>query len=128
MRILLDTHIFLWALFEPTKLSSSLAKMYQDRQNTFFLSLVSIWEIQIKLQLGKLTFDIDLQKVITEQLNAGYIEILPIKLEHIFNVQSLPFHHKDPFDRLLISQAIIEDLFLASSDSMISAYSVRSIH
>jgi len=128
LRILLDTHIFLWALFEPTKLSSSLAEMYQDRQNTFFLSLVSIWEIQIKLQLGKLTFDIDLQKVITEQLNAGYIEILPIKLEHIFNVQSLPFHHKDPFDRLLISQAIIEDLFLASSDSMISAYSVRSIH
>ena len=128
MRILLDTHIFLWALFEPTKLSSSLAKMYQDRQNTFFLSLVSIWEIQIKLQLEKLTFDIDLQKVIMEQIDLGYIEILPIKLEHIFNVQSLPFHHKDPFDRLLISQAIIEDLFLASSDSMISAYSVRSIH
>jgi len=128
LRILLDTHIFLWALFEPTKLSSSLAKMYQDRQNTFFLSLVSIWEIQIKLQLGKLTFDIDLQKVITEQLNAGYIEILSIKLEHILNIQSLPFHHKDPFNRLLISQAIIEDLFLASSDSMISAYSVRSIH
>ena len=128
MRILLDTHIFLWALFEPTKLSSSLAEMYQDRQNTFFLSLVSIWEIQIKLQLGKLTFDIDLQKVITEQLNAGYIEILSIKLEHILNIQSLPFHHKDPFNRLLISQAIIEDLFLASSDSMISAYSVRSIH
>jgi len=128
LRILLDTHIFLWALFEPTKLSSSLAKMYQDRQNTFFLSLVSIWEIQIKLQLEKLTFDIDLQKVIMEQIDLGYIEILPIKLEHIFNVQSLPFHHKDPFDRLLISQAIIEDLFLASSDSMISAYSVRSIH
>jgi len=128
LRILLDTHIFLWALFEPTKLSSSLAEMYQDRQNTFFLSLVSIWEIQIKLQLGKLTFDIDLQKVITEQLNAGYIEILSIKLEHILNIQSLPFHHKDPFNRLLISQAIIEDLFLASSDSMISAYSVRSIH
>ena len=128
MRILLDTHISLWALFEPTKLSSSLAKMYQDRQNTFFLSLVSIWEIQIKLQLGKLTFDIDLQQVIMEQIDLGYIEILPIKLEHILNVQSLPFHHKDPFDRLLISQAIIEDLFLASSDSMISAYSVRSIH
>jgi len=128
LKILLDTHIFLWALFEPTKLSSSLAEMYQDRQNTFFLSLVSIWEIQIKLQLGKLTFDIDLQKVIMEQIDLGYIEILPIKLEHILNVQSLPFHHKDPFDRLLISQAIIEDLFLASSDSMISAYSVRSIH
>ena len=128
MRILLDTHIFLWALFEPTKLSSSLAEMYQDRQNTFFLSLVSIWEIQIKLQLGKLTFDIDLQQVIMEQIDLGYIEILSIKLEHILNIQSLPFHHKDPFDRLLISQAIIEDLFLASSDSMISAYSVRSIH
>ena len=128
MRILLDTHIFLWALFEPTKLSSSLAKMYQDRQNTFFLSLVSIWEIQIKLQLGKLTFDIDLQQVIMEQIDLGYIEILSIKLEHILNIQSLPFHHKDPFNRLLISQAIIEDLFLASSDSMISAYSVRSIH
>jgi len=76
LRILLDTHIFLWALFEPTKLSSSLAEMYQDRQNTFFLSLVSIWEIQIKLQLEKLTFDIDLQQVIMEQIDLGYIEIL----------------------------------------------------
>lgn len=128
MRVLLDTHIFLWALFNPSKLSTQLTDIYQNSEHKLFLSLVSIWEMQIKQQLGKLEFDIDLQRVINEQLNAGYVEILTIKLEHILALQNLPFHHKDPFDRLLIAQAVHENLLLASSDMMVDAYSVPRIN
>jgi PIN domain nuclease of toxin-antitoxin system len=122
LRVLLDTHIFLWALFEPSKLSVTLTEIYQNSENKLFLSLVSVWEIQIKQQLGKLEFQIDLQQVIAEQLQAGHIELLPISLEHIIALQSLPFHHNDPFDRLLIAQAIKENLSLASSDTKIPLY------
>jgi PIN domain nuclease of toxin-antitoxin system len=126
LRVLLDTHIFLWALFEPSKLSATLTEIYQNKENKLFLSLVSVWEIQIKQQLGKLELQIDdLQQVITEQLQAGHIELLPISLEHIIALQSLPFHHNDPFDRLLIAQAIEENLSLASSDTKMPLYGAQ---
>lgn len=110
MKMLLDTHIFLWLLFCPEKLSQTLVDTYQDGRNEIFLSHASLWEMQIKLQLGKLEFEIDLDDLVNEQTHCEYIKLLPIHANHILALKQLPFHHKDPFDRLLISQAIQENL------------------
>jgi len=125
MKILLDTHIFLWLLFCPEKLSSTMTDAYQDKQNDIFLSYASLWEMQIKLQLGKLEFDIDLEKFVNEQTQCEYIKLLPINVNHILALKQLPFYHKDPFDRLLISQSIQENFILASNDNVFKYYPVK---
>jgi PIN domain nuclease of toxin-antitoxin system len=125
MKILLDTHIFLWLLFCPEKLSQTLVDAYQDKQNEIFLSHASLWEMQIKLQLGKLEFEIDLDSFVNEQVNSDYIKLLSIHVNHILFLKQLPFHHKDPFDRLLISQSIQEDFILASNDNVFKHYPVE---
>lgn len=125
MKILLDTHIFLWLQFNPEKLSSKIIDNYQNTINEIFLSYGSIWEMQIKLQLGKLEFSIDLDEVIEKQLNNGYIKLLPIQLNHILRLKHIPFHHKDPFDRIIISQAICENLIIATTDSFFNSYLVK---
>jgi PIN domain nuclease of toxin-antitoxin system len=125
MKLLLDTHIFLWLLFCPEKLSPTIIDAYQNPENNIFLSHASLWEMQIKLQLGKLEFDIDLDKFVNEQTNSNYIKLLPINITHILALKQLPFHHKDPFDRLLISQAIEEKFVLASNDAVFKNYPVK---
>lgn len=124
MKILLDTHIFLWLLFCPEKLSQTLIDAYQNPQNEIFLSHASLWEMQIKLQLGKLEFEIHLDKFVDEQIHYEYIKLLPINLNHILALKQLPFYHKDPFDRLLISQAMQENFILASNDNVFKSYPV----
>jgi PIN domain nuclease of toxin-antitoxin system len=125
MKILLDTHIFLWLIFCPEKLSQTVLDVYQDQQNEIFLSHASLWEMQIKLQLGKLEFEIDLDGFVNEQVNSEYIKLLPIHVNHILALKQLPFYHKDPFDRLLISQAIQESFTLASNDNVFNHYPVK---
>lgn len=125
MKILLDTHIFLWLLFSPEKLADNIKSAYKNQENEIFLSLVSIWEIQLKSQLGKLHLDIDLKTIIKENINSGFIKLLPIKLSHVMAIEDLPFYHKDPFDRLLIAQAIKEDMTIISVDSYFKNYSVK---
>ncbi|MBL0346880.1 type II toxin-antitoxin system VapC family toxin [Candidatus Villigracilis affinis] len=123
MKLLLDTHTFLWWDSEPEKLSRRALELCQNPENTLVLSVASIWEMQIKIQLGKLQIKIPLEEMISQQQKNG-IEILPVEASHIFAVESLPNHHKDPFDRLIIAQAIVEDAILISADPLISQYPV----
>ena len=123
MKLLLDTHTFLWWDSEPEKLSRRALELCQNPENTLVLSVASIWEMQIKIQLGKLQIKIPLEEMISQQQKNG-IEILPVEASHIFAVESLPNYHKDPFDRLIVAQAIVEDAILVSADPLISQYPV----
>lgn len=125
MKLLPDTHIFLWLLFSPEKISEKVKKIYKNQDNEVFLSLFSIWEIQIRTQLGKLHLDINLETIINDNIHSGFIKLLPIRLNHILALKTLAFYHKDPFDRLLIAQSIEENLTLVSADSYFSEYNVN---
>lgn len=125
MRLLLDTHIFIWWNGNMSLLSPQARALCEDKENTLVLSLVSIWEMQIKSQLGKLTFNQPLSKVIESQQHANNLELLPITTEHIYTLGDLPDHHKDPFDRLLIAQANVEQIALVSADAIFHQYNVQ---
>jgi PIN domain nuclease of toxin-antitoxin system len=116
MRILLDTHIFIWMATEPERLSSRFTESIIDRQNSLFLSLASIWEIQIKVALGKLDLKGDLATIVDIQIEENSIQLLSIDLKHIYALSNLPAHHRDPFDRLLIAQSQVEKMTLATVD------------
>ena len=125
MKLLLDTHAFIWWDSESSKLSSQALAFCQDRANTVLLSVASIWEMQIKLQLGKLRLNLPLAKVIESQQQTNGIEVLPIILSHVLELDNLPAYHRDPFDRLLIAQARVEDAVLISNDPIFTDYSVK---
>jgi PIN domain nuclease of toxin-antitoxin system len=94
----------------------------QDQQNSLVLSVASVWEMQIKLQLSKLKLTLPLSEIIDNQQQTNHLEILPILLPHVLAVHSLPAHHKDPFDRILIAQATVEDVIIVSNDPMFPKY------
>jgi PIN domain nuclease of toxin-antitoxin system len=125
MRLLLDTHTFIWWDSDPEKLSSKALALCQDRSNTILLSVVSVWEMQIKSQLGKLKLKSPLREVVESQCKTNGLEVLPIDLEHVLALQTLPTPHKDPFDRLLIAQANAEKAILVSNDPLFEQYPVR---
>jgi PIN domain nuclease of toxin-antitoxin system len=127
MNILLDSHTLIWFSQNSPKLSSQAISILEDKSNILFLSLVSIWEIQIKVQLGKLKLDIPLPDVIKDQIQVNDVQILSLKLSHIWTLEILPHHHKDPFDRLLICQAITEHLIILSVDSVFDSYPVQKL-
>lgn len=127
MKLLLDTHTFIWWDSEPAKLSPQALTLCQDRQNTLLFSVVSIWEMQIKLQLGKLRLALPLKEIIETQRQTNSIEILPVTLAHVLAMENLPAHHKDPFDRLLVAQAIVEEAVLVSGDPNIAKYAVQVV-
>jgi len=124
MKLLLATHTLLWWDSEPEKLSQRALELCQNPENILILSVASIWEMQIKIQLGKLKIKMPLSELIRQQQENG-IGILPVEASHIFAVENLPNHHKDPFDRLLVAQAIVEDAVLVSADPLITQYPVR---
>lgn len=124
MNILLDSHTLIWFSQNSPQLSSSAIKILEDRNNLLFLSLFSVWEIQIKVQLGKLNLDISLAEIVKDQTKINDVQILPLKLSHIWTLDTLPYYHKDPFDRLLISQAITENLIILGVDSVFDSYPV----
>ncbi|HXT34299.1 MAG TPA: type II toxin-antitoxin system VapC family toxin [Chloroflexota bacterium] len=128
MRLLLDTHVFLWLAIEPESLSARARALCQDSEHELLLSFASIWEMQIKQQLGKLTFATPLADLIAVQRVGNRIALLPIALAHILALADLPLLHKDPFDRLLIAQANTEGITILSADSTLPAYQVRLIH
>lgn len=127
MKLLLDTHTFIWWDSEPAKLSPQALALCQDRQNVLLLSVVSIWEMQIKLQLGKLRLALSLREIIETQRQTNSIEVLPLTLAHVLALENLPAHHKDPFDRLLVAQAIVEEAVLVSGDPNIAKYAVEVV-
>ncbi len=125
MKVLLDTHAFIWWDSDPAKLSPQARTACQDRTNLVFLSVASAWEMQIKLQLGKLHLRLPLAEVIADQQQTNDIQVLPVVLEHVVALQDLPAHHKDPFDRLLIAQTNIEEAVLVSHDPVFAHYPVQ---
>lgn len=125
MRLLIDTQILLWLLIASRRLTSGVYAALADRQNSVYLSTASTWELAIKASLGKLDVPRNLAAWLPPELDAGGIQLLPIELEHALGVEHLPRHHGDPFDRLLIAQAIAEDLTIVTSDRAFSRYDVR---
>lgn len=125
MRLLLDTHAFLWWITDDPRLSEKGREIMGDGKNQLFLSAASGWEIAIKAKLGKLKVSDNLEHFIPEQVALNAIENLPIVLSHVLHVYTLPDYHRDPFDRLLISQAQLEGLSILTVDSQISQYPVK---
>jgi PIN domain nuclease of toxin-antitoxin system len=127
MRLLLDTHVFIWMDSAPQVLSPGVAALLQDPTNLLFVSIISIWEMQIKHQIGKLTLNGSLREILDEQQRVNRIGLLPLTLEHVMALDHLPFHHKDPFDRLLIAQAGLETLKIVTHDQQFKSYDVSVI-
>jgi PIN domain nuclease of toxin-antitoxin system len=125
MRLLLDTHIFIWWADHPERLLPTALSALENEANDLLLSVASIWEMQIKIQLGKLKLSLPLNELVKGQQETNDLTVFPVLLTHVLALDALPFHHKDPFDRLLIAQSIEEDLTLVSADSQFSNYSVK---
>lgn len=124
MKLLLDTHIFLWVNGDTSKLSVNFKSLGHSGEHDFYLSLASVWEMQIKYQLGKLSLPLPIEELVNKNQLENGIQLLPIELSHISHLAQLPSHHKDPFDRLLIAQAIIEDMTIVTADQSFAAYPV----
>ncbi|HEX8355152.1 MAG TPA: type II toxin-antitoxin system VapC family toxin [Pyrinomonadaceae bacterium] len=127
MKLLLDTHAFIWWLGEPEKLSPKALALLADGDNDLLLSVASVWEMQIKIQLGKLKFTVSLSELVESHRQTNGMEVLPIELGHVLALDALPAHHKDPFDRLLVAQSNVEGASLVSRDPVFSSYPVRLI-
>jgi PIN domain nuclease of toxin-antitoxin system len=127
MKVLLDSHTFLWLAESPAHLSPEAHEICRSAQNTILLSLVSLWELQIKTQLGKLRLSMPLQITLHEQQRVNNIQLLAISPAHIFALESLPNYHRDPFDRLLIAQSLAEGLPILSRDSVLAQYPAHVI-
>ena len=122
MRLLLDTHALLWALSAPQQLPASLRRAIQAAENDVYASLASAWEIAIKAALGKIEFDV---RSLERMLAATGFQTLDISLQHAVRVAELPLHHGDPFDRMLVAQALSESMVLVTRDRALRQYGVR---
>lgn len=124
MQILIDTQILIWFLEGNTSLSINRCQIISSSQNSIFVSIASLWEIAIKISIGKLTLSKPLADVI-KQISTEDIEILDISPKHILQVSNLPLHHRDPFDRIIIAQAQIENLDLMTEDTEFEKYGIN---
>lgn len=122
MKLLLDTHAFIWSFHAPEMLSVRARELMEDRENSLYLSIVSVLEMQIKIQLGKLRFAIGLPELIETQQLKNDIQILALEPGHVYKLTELPALHKDPFDRLLVSQALSTGAALLSADPIVAHY------
>jgi PIN domain nuclease of toxin-antitoxin system len=127
MKLLLDTHIFIWWASEPEMQSEAALRACQDESAILLLSVASVWEMQIKVQLGKLKLKAGLQSLVDSQQVTNNLQVLAVELSHVLGLDALPAYHKDPFDRLLIAQSIAEDAILVSADQVFTAYPVKMI-
>lgn len=125
MKVLVDTHTFLWALLHDHRLSARSKQILTSGQHELVFSLVSFWEIAIKMKLGKLNTLGSSVAYIRDEMNAYGMELLPIRYEHILQLEALPLHHADPFDRLLVAQAITETLPILTADQKFRLYPVK---
>lgn len=126
MKLLLDTHAFLWFIAGDNQLNSHAQRLIEDFGNERYLSVASIWEITIKSSLGRLVVPTPPSALIQEHVWANAIVLLPIAPAHLDVLHDLPYHHKDPFDRLMVAQAIHEGMTLITRDQSLRAYDVRT--
>ncbi|MBN2033596.1 MAG: type II toxin-antitoxin system VapC family toxin [Deltaproteobacteria bacterium] len=127
MRALLDTSTFLWFVSDSEELSPNARQCIADLDNPLFLSVASLWEIAIKLSLGRLKLLQPFDQFIAQQLAQNAITMLPIQIQHLSQLIDLPFYHRDPFDRLIIGQSISEDLAVITRDAAFSRYPIQLI-
>lgn len=121
MRLLLDSHAFLWCMVDPGRLSQRVFELVSDPASTVFTSIVTVWELSIKKRLGRL--DEDLWKAVAD----SPFPILGLTTSHVRQVFDLPMKHRDPFDRMLVAQALVEDCPLVSRDAAVASYGIRTI-
>jgi PIN domain nuclease of toxin-antitoxin system len=124
MKLLLDTNVFIWLNDAPHRVREQVMTVIANPDNDLFFSLTSIWEMQIKIQLGKLQLSDALPDVLRTQQVENNLQVLMIDLKHIWSLANLPNHHRDPFDRLLIAQAQTEGMTLVSADGIFEMYDV----
>ncbi len=121
MKVLIDTHTFLWFVAGSMELSETAKKLIKNENNSVYISIASLWEISIKTAIGKLQITDSYETVINDVVEND-ISILPINFAHTVMQNKLPFHHRDPFDRIIVSQSIVENMDLISRDSAFDAY------
>jgi PIN domain nuclease of toxin-antitoxin system len=127
VRLLLDTHTFLWFIGGDTALSPYARQLIEDRTNERLLSIASLWEMAIKASLGRLTLAFSFTDLVVEHVHGNAIELFEILPRHLDVLTTLPFHHKDPFDRMLIAQSQAENIPILSRDSAFDDYAIRRL-
>ena len=127
MRVLLDTHAFLWWVADSPKLSADARELIANEQNEPIFSVVSAWEIAIKASVGKLELPQPPEKFVAEQISRNALDVLPIHLRHALGIHGLPDHHRDLFDRLLIAQAVVENFAILTADPLVTKYPIQTI-
>ncbi len=127
MKVLLDTHTFLWWITDDPKLSLRVRGIISNGENEVFISAATGWEIAIKAQIGRLKMPDEPRRFILEQLKINGMKSLPIEMRHALHISTLPIHHQDPFDRMLIAQAQMEELPVLSADPQFGKYEVTII-
>ena len=127
MNYILDTHAFLWFILEDNQLSENAGAIVRSRDNEIYLSAASAWEISIKTGLGRLSIQDELEHFLIDQLSLNGILPMPISLSHAAYTSKLPQIHKDPFDRILIAQSVIEEMSLISRDGTMRKYDVEVV-
>ena len=127
MKYLIDTHTLLWIITNNQKLSRKTKKLYLNSENIIYFSLASIWEMAIKISLRKLSIEEPLNDFIHRHIKGNDIKILNIEVKHILSLENLPYYHRDPFDRLIISQSSYENIPILSSDKVFDLYPVKRI-
>ncbi len=127
MKVLLDTHAFLALMIDAPNLSPKARTIFLDSDSTLYLSMASVWEMAIKSGLNKLNLPLPVDQYITSRTQTHGITLLDITIEHMAAVENLPHHHKDPFDRLLISQCLSDKLPIMTADRMFAAYPIQTV-
>jgi len=127
LKCLIDTHTLLWIITNDPKLSNKAKDLYLNSKNTIYFSLASLWEMAIKVSLKKLFIDENLKEFVQNHIKGNDINILNIELPHIFLLEKLPYHHRDPFDRLLVCQSSYENMPILSSDKVFDFYDIKRI-
>jgi PIN domain nuclease of toxin-antitoxin system len=125
MKVLVDTHTFIWALLHDHRLSANAKRILRSDEHELFFSLASLWEIAIKIKTGKLNTLGSSVSHIRDEMETYGMELLPIHYRHILQLESLPAHHSNPFDRLLIAQALTEALPILTGDKAFASYGVK---
>ncbi len=127
MRYLLDTYVLLWITIEHPKLSAKAKSIYLNEINEIYLSIASIWEMAIKLNLKKLNLEDPLDIFIKKYIKGGNVKILQIEIPEILKTEHLPLYHRDPFDRMIISQGIVHNISIVTRDQNFTPYPVATI-
>jgi PIN domain nuclease of toxin-antitoxin system len=127
VKLLLDAHTFLWWTLEDERISPKAIDLIGNIENEIYFSVASAWEIIIKYQLGKLILPTEPEVFIPEHLEINQFSVLPISLYHAFTIRELPYHHKDPFDRMLVAQSKVENMAIISADVKFKKYDVKIV-